>query len=355
MDDTLLKSLIESNRSVWDKDLTGKIAKKGLYEVWYIFINDLPSKEAYWIRYTLLVPRIDAKPGGTDLKGVSGLWLGHFNTNDSSKNFLVKNLHPLSLASGTKEIDGGKWSILSIKDAQMLLDGARGSITSASGKKVSWELNFSGFSEPYIHIPATGRILKLVSTFPKTTHPNIRVTGKISINGEERNIYNAPGMLTHVNGTRYGDPWVYVHCNAFKDAPDAYLEISARGKMCLFGFFDGEKKVFFNKITSLIKTSASWSLTDLSFSGKDKKYSVEGKVTLKKENLLGVEYLGPTGKKIYCYNTAVASAEVKVISRKYDTKEQEIKTYIANECAVMETIWLEPKEGLPLIRWDKEE
>lgn len=355
MDDPLLKSLIKSSKSKWSEGSTSDISKKGLYEVWYIFIFDTPSNEAYWMRYTVLVPKVNVKAVEKANGPVAGLWLAYFNSEVPGKNMLLKNLAPLSEARGTRELVHGKRSIFSIGDSELSLDGARGTLATKSGKNVSWELEFSNFMEPYMHIPPVGRVLKLVSSIPSTTHPNIYISGNMMINGENKRLESVPGTMTHVTGSKYGKPWVYVHCNAFENEPDAYLEFTARGKTCLFGFHDGNEKIFFNKIRSLLNTTASWSITGLSFRGKDKHHEITGEVTLEKSDLLGVEYVGPRGEKIYCYNTEVANAEITITSRGKGPEASTTKKYVAKRCAAMETTWLNPLDGLPLVRWEESE
>ena len=101
MNNKIIKAIIKANKSNWNKSTTQKVAKKGLYDVWYIIIDDIPRRESYWIRYSLLVPKGDISSNSDadidSLNGGAALWFGYFNANKPSENYMIKKRSNITL------------------------------------------------------------------------------------------------------------------------------------------------------------------------------------------------------------------------------------------------------------------
>ena len=83
--------------------------------------------------------------------------------------------------------------------------------------------------------------------------------------------------------------------------------------------------------------------------------SVEGIVSVTKNELLGIEYLGPTGEKFYCYNSETANANLKITRQETKKGENIIDEIVVNKSVAFETTYKEPIEGIKYLNWNDEE
>jgi hypothetical protein len=368
MEENMKGNIIKAHKSTWDKDRAVKIIKKGLYEVWFTMVDDLERGEAYWIRYTLVCPqtKIKLQKGqGLDafvdsLKGDGMLWLGYFNVKEPSKNFMVKKSFPLTSVEGSKE-EAGNYSVIKIKDAELYLDGLKGGFETRSGKTVSWDLKFSHFMEPYITTPDAAKKLKMTNTLAKATHPNLRISGKITIDGNSKELKSVPGVQYHTLGDKYSIPWEWSSSHTFKNSPDAYLDLGYKINKGTLEFTNGEKRYtnwnenMLKKIGAMKRIKRERSLDHLTFSIEQKDVIINGEITVPMKALLGVEYKGPCGEKFYCYNSEIASCAVKIAIKNPDGSTKEEKEFHAENSVSFETVYDRPQEGVVYLPWEKEE
>jgi len=369
MDKNLEKAIIKVNKSLWDKERVAKVAKEGLYEVWFTMVGDHERGEAYWIRYTLMVPKKKIKvPADQNLDefidklgGDGMLWLGYFNKNDSSKNFIIKKKFPLSAVDGSKVISESKYLIIKIQDAEVYLDRIKGGFETQSGKKIKWELEFSHFMEPYVGTPDIAKKIGLTNSLAKATHPNLRISGNITINGDSKEIKNASGIHYHTYGTGYLVPWEWFSAHTIENSPDGYADLGYKVEKGVIEVFDGEKTLtpwnqkFTKKVKVMKKIKRERSLTNLSFSVEHDNIALEGEVSVPMDALVGVEYFGPLGNSFYCYNSEIADLKliVKISDKEGNLIEE--KELIAEKSVSFETVYDTPQEGIKYLPYDKEE
>ncbi|GAB4320066.1 MAG: hypothetical protein Kow0069_23880 [Promethearchaeota archaeon] len=352
---------LKAHASRWRTGRAKALAKRGLYEVWFVMVHDVERAEAYWLRYTLLVPKVKLESETLDAAGgVSALWFAKFAAGDPSRNFVVKKSFPLSACRGTpasaRPFEGQEILQVGDRDATLCLGAARASFSTPAGRKVAWDLSFDHFLPPYKHVPLLAKLLRISTTIPVTTHPNLSVTGTIEVDGESRNLTGVPGNCTHITGLRYSEPWVWAHCNAFEGNPGAWLALSGKaGKMTL-AFHDGQAPYLFNGISALRAVSYESSLTRVVASAKRKDCQLRVEVEVPREALIGVEYAGPVGERMWCYNSEVASAKVEVTDLGANGgRAMRRREFTSSASTAFETTWLEPLESLPALAWEAED
>lgn len=369
MENKLRKSIFKANKSKWDKERAEKITKEGLYEVWYTMVDDVEREEAYWIRYTLMCPKTNIKRGKgqvideyiNNLGGDGMLWVGFFSAKDSSKDFVAKHGFLLSEVEGSKVTNGDKSLVAKIKDTEIYNDSIKGSFETHSGRKISWDLKFSHFMEPYITTPDIAKTLGFTNTLAKASHPNLRITGNITIDGDSKDLNNVPGIQYHTYGNGYAIPWEWFSCHTFKNAPDAYLDLGYKIDKGTLEFFDGEKRItswnekVVNKFKVMKKIKREKSLTSLSFTLDLKDIAFQGEVTVPREDLLAVEYKGPQGNSFFCYNSEIANCKLLIKIKNPDGTIKEEKEYLAEKSVSFETVYDNPQEGIKFLPWDKDE
>ena len=288
--------MINANESIWNKKKVNKIKKSGLYEVWYTMVNDHERDESYWIRYTLLCPKTPVKKLKSQglenfldsLGGDGMLWLGYYNVKDPSKNYLIKKAFPLSSVEGSKDD-----SVIKIQDAEIKIEGMKGGFETKGGKKVSWDLSFSHFMDPLIVTPDIVKKLKLSNTVVRAAHPNIRISGKVILNGDAKEIKDASGIQYHTFGDGYLDPWSWLSCHTFKEAPDGYLDFGikiTRGA-ATGEFFDGKESITWwnasklKKLKLMKKHNYERSLYGINFDVEYQGTSIEAKISAPKGSI----------------------------------------------------------------------
>jgi len=369
MEKELQKAIYKANKSKWDKARAEKITKEGLYEVWYTMVDDIPREEAYWIRYTLMCPKTDKKrEKGQNLNayidslgGDGMLWIGFFNAKDPSKNFMAKHGFLLSEVEGSKELDENKYLVARVKDAVVHNDGIKGSFETKSGRKISWDLQFSHFMDPYITTPDIAKTLGFTNTLAKASHPNLRITGNITIDDDSKDLDNIPGIQYHTYGDGYEIPWEWFSCHTFKNALDAYLDLGYKINKGTLEFFDGKKRITLwnnkvvNKLKVMKKIKRVKSLTSLSFDLDLKDIAFQGEVTVPMEDILAVEYKGPRGNSFFCYNSEMANCKFLLKFKNPDGSIKEEKEYIAEKSVSFETVYENPQGDINFLPWEKEE
>jgi len=349
-----IKKVISTNTSTWSPENERSIGKRGLYEVWFLLVNDAAKNHAYWIRYTLLVPKASGRKVLAMNKGEALLWFGIFDAKRPGASFILKKSYPLNAAQPSGVLDGGRYRVMKIGVAELTLDMARGEIsTSQPARSVSWNLNIANLLAPYHHVPPIAKLLRITTTIP-ITQPDLMASGEIVVDGDVRKIESAHATLTHIIGKEYADPWVWAHCNSFLGAPGAFFEMIGRDDKASLGFFDGKREYFFNKVSTMLKVKKEWTLTGMTFSVDTPQIEIKGVITVPKEALVGVEYKGPKGEKIYCYNSEVGSGKITLIlkSKGHDTREEH--NYTCSGAFAFETTHLKPVEGIKFLPWESE-
>ena len=257
------------------------------------------------------------------------LWFARSDAECPSKNFIIKKVFPLSMAEGTKVREGANYSLITIENAFINQNRMEGGFTTEKGTIVAWDLHFDHFVPTYNPLPKIASILNLTPNFWYPIHPNLQISGSISINGEKISFDKSPGHQTHTYGFQYSQEFGWAHCNCFTDCPDAYFDMATRDGRTSVGFFDGKTKFFFNTISATRKIQAHRGLDKLTLSGQINNLEILAEINVPKNQLIGVEYLGPNNTKLYCYNTEVANLIVilRLKGKNNQIGEQKFEAY----------------------------
>ena len=354
----MLKFIESSNKSIWEGKNYKKLAKKGLYEVYFIIFHNAKRHESYWIRYTLVCNK--QKKNRNDKVGQGLLWFGYFNSQEPNKNFMVKKHFPLEKVKGTF-IENGVIKFITIDNAFLSLLKATGKFMTKSGKEFLWELSFSKFQKPYYAVPKLARTLKITNTINNATHPHFEVSGKVVMNGVEIQIEKADGIQYHTYADSYKHPWEWFSVYTIKEWPLGFIDFSYKVNKGILEINNGEtsltswNKNFLMKLLKSKKLKRKKTIDSIIFNMVTKQLSIEGIVDVSKNDLIGVEYLGPTGEKFYCYNSEIASVKLKIIRQGKKKNENIINEIVVNRSIAFETTDKEPIEGIKYLNWNDEE
>ncbi len=359
MEKNLLSSIITSNKSIYNEEKHSAISKKGLYEVYFIIFHNKDRNESYWIRYTLVCNKRTTTQQVNN-KGEGVLWFGYFNTSEAKKNFMVKKHYALEDVKGTYE-SNGDFKFITIGNSFLSLSKAIGNFTAKSGKIFAWELDLSDFQTPYKVVPAIAKTLKISNTINNATHPHITISGTINLNGEIIALQNVPGIQYHTYSDSYTIPWEWFSCYIIKDWPLGYIDFSYKVNKGILEINNGQKSLtpwntnIIKKLLTSKKLKRIRSINKLNFEMENKNVIIKGEIDVPKEDLLGIEYIGPKGETFYCYNSEIASLSMTINYKKSKhDKFNEINLKFHHNVA-FETTSKEPIKGIEYLSWHDEE
>ena len=162
-----------------------------------------PSEpSAFWIRYTV------RKPANDDV--LASVWFTHFRPDGvrAAKVTVPVGAQPPvgTTVDGVGDVD---------------FTGARGAIDG-----VSWNLTFTDGAAPMTHLR---RHWMYVSPIPKTKstspHPDVTVSGTVTVDGETFTLHRWHGMLGHNWGSEHALRWVWLRGAGFAEDPTAWLDV----------------------------------------------------------------------------------------------------------------------------------
>jgi hypothetical protein len=299
--------------------------KPGHYEVYYLTFTDPATRVGFWIRYTMVAPL----PAAGD-EPTCSLWLCAMDPADPSRNVGVKTTLPAASLSARKEPFR-----LDLGDAWLSDRGMAGAIESA-GTRYEWELGWSPRLPAYGHVHPLLRAARLAKTVLFLPHPDVEVSGTVSLGGRRIEVSAARGGQAHLWGSKHASRWAWVHCNdftardgrrpseAFVDGVSVFVPRFGRElgpNTPIVGRLDGTD---FNSISPLaVRANPSdFDLQGWRFEGRARGIRVKGAVSARREDLVGVTYHDPDGELAYCYNTEVADMRLEVLRRQSRRWEQ---------------------------------
>jgi len=172
------------------------------YESVYLVATHPTESRAFWIRYTVRKP-----PGGEPSASV---WFTHFR--------------PGAVRAGKVTVPVGQQPQVGVViDSVGSVDfaGARGSLDG-----VTWDLSFTDGAPAMTHLR---RHWMYVSPIPKTKstspHPDLRISGTVTVDDETFTLDRWHGMLGHNWGSEHALRWVWLRGAGFAEDPSAWLDV----------------------------------------------------------------------------------------------------------------------------------
>ncbi len=309
------------NRMVWDR------RKAGHYEVWYATFNHRPSQTGFWIRYTLESP--EAAPDTPYCQ----LWFAMFDAEDPRRNLAVNRrfsldelehrAEPFRLRLGPAQLSHTRLSgSLCTKGCRH--EDAR-SDEDPTIPPVSWDLELPPSAFTHHHLPDSAYRGNFADT--RVLSPNLltHFTGTIHVGDRTFELEEEPGCQTHLWGRKHPHAWAWGHCNAFREEPTAGLELISfrlrRGPLVtppltLLSLYLGSEVYHFRDVWKLSLTRGAWETGLFRFGATGARVKVEGELRCRPQDLVRAAYVDPDGVAVFCHNTEVADASVRVFQRR---------------------------------------
>jgi hypothetical protein len=286
-----------------------RLHERGAYEVWYVTWNHPGTDQGFWLRY------LSEAPVNGPARGE--LWFARFDPRDPGRTF---GIHKHLPAPSGRE---GPFA-LAIGDAQLAHDHAIGELA-GGGHDVRWDLRWEPAREALRQLPD---VMYLRGGLGETTvlspNPRVPLSGTVTIDGETLTFDRAVAGQTHLWGRKHAYSWTWGRCAEFGGAPGAVLEILGvklqRRGITLPRLFvatlalDGEVHRF-SQFRHVVRNRASWSGCTVEFEAWSPAVRIEGQLTCRPEDMVLAPYLDPDGTEVFCANTEIGDAHVRVFHR----------------------------------------
>jgi hypothetical protein len=286
--------------------------QRDCYEIYYLTLNHLASRTGFWIRYTLHAP-VEGRG-----EPYVELWFSYFDLEDPDRGFGLARQYPIdALAHAADPFR------VAIGDGELTNQSCSG-VLEGGGHSARWELRFEPCAMPFLHFPENLYTSGEVESAMLSPHFSTTFSGSVEVDGRRLSFAGDPGEQSHTWGRRHPPHWLWAHCNAFAEDPDAAMELVValpeQGHPASF-----EAHVLYAKVggrehrlLSLLDGSKSSSVAQpghwkLFAEGDTLRIEVE--IECRPINLIEAHYVDPDGASAYCINTEVASSTLSVSTR----------------------------------------
>jgi hypothetical protein len=305
----------------------------GHYESWFIRANHPERPLAFWIRYTLYVPRgqkaalggsaprlrplahgLHPGPSGRPHAELFAIWFDGVGHRHVSVRETFQLADCQTKARGLAVRFGGS----TLDD-----DGAIGSARTRS-HAIGWDLAIEGGAPPLLLLEEE----RYAAAFPKAKslvpRPLARFRGEIEVDGERHTITDWLGSQNHNWGERHTDAYAWGQVAGFDGADDAFFECGS-GRVKVGGIWSPPITLFvlrafgeelaLTKLTAGLRAKAAYALGRFELSGVAGDALVRASFEAPVADLVGLAYDNPPGGAKTCINTKIASAKVTVTRR----------------------------------------
>lgn len=281
---------------------------KGFYESFFLRANHPARPLAFWIRYTLFSPR--HSPGDT----VGELWGAAFDGERSRHHAVKAEIPWVECSFDSTALD------VRIGDAALGPGRARGAIE-MDAHQMAWDLRFDGAQPPLFLLPKRAYESRFPAAKALVGLPMARFDGAIEMNGERIAVDGWTGSQNHNWGTRHTDRYAWGQVAGFDTHPDSFLEAgTARLKfgplwtppMTPLVLRHRGKEYALNGYGRSLGASARVKYFDWEFRTAGEGIAVEGRISARREDFVGLAYNNPIGGIKICLNTKIASCRITV-------------------------------------------
>lgn len=309
----------------------------GHYESFYIKATRPAGGRGVWIRHTVHKPP-DADPAAS-------LWLTYFDAE-------APGPRAAKATFGPDELSAPDGAYIRIDGASLEPGRAAGEISTPE-LDASWDLRFDDPGEAFHHLPYR-RLYD--APLPRTKflspYPSARFTGRVTLDGEELEIEEWPGMIGHNWGAEHAERWVWIQ-GAFLDEDEpTYFDLAA-GRIKLGPVQTpwvanamlrvGATEQRLGGLDRMLSTRIAERPTSCSFRIAGKGIRVRGRVGSDARNFVAWVYADPKGPQHNTLNCSISDLELEVERDGLPTKRLQLTGAAAYEIGMRPT-----DHGIPL-------
>jgi Tocopherol cyclase len=279
--------------------------RAGGHEAWYLTVTDGASGEGFWVRMGLAGPG-RAEPAGEVVSA-------RFHPSDPERTFGVRSVHP-----SPDFTLGGPDRYLRTGESEIGPGFARGT-ASGAGHRLEWDLAFTTGEPTYSLLPdraAPGPLGAVAALVPNV---DTVVSGRVTADGEARDVDGARGQQGHVFGRRHAERWVWAHCRGFEDGDTIVEAVTGQVRRGPFltpfvtsvGVRWAGRWIRFVRLAGLRDFSMGRWRIDLT----ERRYRLTGRIEAPTSSLVQARLEGPDGVPRYCHHTDVGSCRLALFER----------------------------------------
>jgi len=284
-------------------------AAAGHYESWFARANHPTRPLAFWIRYTLLVPK------GRREDAVAEVWAIWFD-GESGRHVALKETLPLARATfSTHELDVRIG--LSSLDQHHLEGRARG-----GGHTLRWQLTYAGDDAPLLLLDRHWYRRDFPKAKALVAMPNAQFFGSVAIDGVAVPIDGWVGSQNHNWGRAHTDRYAWGQVAGFDGAPHSFLECATAwlkvggvplpASTVLVLRADGREWTFNRLAASMLRSSARLAGTTWELAARSARARVTARFEAAASAFVGLRYGDPPGGTKQCVNSKIASCVVTI-------------------------------------------
>ena len=315
-------------------------ATEGFYESWFQRANHPQRSLAFWIRYTVFVPR------GQPDRAEGELWAIWFD-GEAGRVVAVREAYPIAdcafAAHGLETRIG----------TATLDDRGLAGRAAAAGHALGWSLRFAGAEPPLLLLPEG----LYAGGFPKAkalvARPNAVFDGTLAVDGAEIPIDGWRGSQNHNWGSRHTDRYAWGQVAGFDDAPEAFLECATAQvrigplwtpRLSFLVLRDGGEEYRVAGLGGALRARGRFGFFHWTIAAPVCDARIDVRIEAPAAAFVGLGYRNPPGGTKTCLNTKLASATVTL--RRPGLPERRLVT---RHRAAFEILTDRADHGVPLL------
>ncbi len=297
---------ITQQRNFWNQLRYQKNSRKGHYESYFFRANHPQRPLAFWIRYTIFVPKTRHK------EALGELWAIFFD-GEQNKVSTGKREYPLGHCQFSPHCLDIEFPHASASNGAL-----QGSIESPS--TLTWSLKYQSQQAPLLLLPEKLYKAPLPKAKAVVGAPLARFTGKFVVDGVSYEIDDWCGSENHNWGEKHTDQYAWGQVSGFDQHPDVFLE-AISGKVMLGPVLSPLFTVLvlrvngvdhkFNSVISAFRAKAQYDFFEWQFQCANGNSTIAGTIKASKEQFTALTYYNPPGGDHTCLNSKIASCELR--------------------------------------------
>lgn len=289
----------------------------GFYESYFLRGNHPRRPLAFWIRYTLFSPRRD--PGDT----VGELW-GVVFDGERSRHRAFK----AEIAWRDCKFDRDAFDVR-IGEAVLGPGRAEGAIHNR-GRALAWSLRYGGDEAPLFLLPRRSYDSAFPAAKALVGLPLARFEGALEIDGERIEVDGWTGSQNHNWGTRHTDRYAWGQVAGFDGYPESFLEAATAmvkigplwtPPVTVLVLRHRGREYALNGVRAALSARARVEYFDWTFKSARKGVTIDGGISARRADFVGLRYNNPTGGAKTCLNTKIAACKIAVHDRSSGVRE----------------------------------
>ncbi len=281
----------------------------GHYESYFQRANHPQRPLAFWIRYTVFVPK--NRPEAA----VGELWAIYFDGERGGTIAAAKQVVPLGACSFSNSGLKAQIGSSSLDDSS-LVGSAQG-----AQHQLSWNLRYHSDAAPLLLFPERLYETRLPKAKTLVGSPFAHFHGELNVNGASIAIDDWVGSQNHNWGSRHTDQYAWGQVAGFDHAPDVFLECAtARVKlgpvlsprMSPAVVRIGAREIRFATVLQSLRAEARYGRFHWSLKTQSPEAQLEAEFDAPAASFIALPYDNPPGGQKICLNSKLAGCRMRL-------------------------------------------